>query len=47
MQKVGGGGGNGGAISAPFFFAIALLCFACFVCFDYARQSKRGTLYVC
>ncbi len=46
MQKVGGGGGNGGAISAPFFFAIALLCFACFVCFDCARQSKRGT-FIC
>jgi hypothetical protein len=29
MQKVGGGG-NGGAISAPFFFA---LCFA-LLCFD-------------
>jgi hypothetical protein len=28
MQKVGDGG-NGGAISTPFFFAIALLCFFC------------------
>jgi hypothetical protein len=41
MQKVGGGG-NGGAISAPFSFTIALLCFFCvfLIVPDKAKQER-------
>ncbi len=46
MPKVGGSGGNGGAISAPFFFAIALLCFALLVlCVLIVPDKAREGLY--